>query len=102
MSAALRSRYPAVTRACLEVALDNGGINRGRSIAKQGKELERFLAGRPAEELDLVEPWLASLTEDELRTVAAGGQDEPETIKLMERAPPFTDALLNAYFDEVC
>jgi len=98
----LRTRYPTIAKVALAISLDNGGINRDRSAGRQGRELERFLAARPIEELDLIEPWLASLTEGQLDLVASGGQDEPPTIALMSKAPPFTDDLLNAYFDEVC
>ncbi len=95
-------RYPGISRACLEIALDNGGINRGRPLKQQQRELARFLERQPQEILPAIDAWLSGLSDDDLSTVCCGGQDEPETQALRAKAPPFTDQLLNDYFDEVC
>jgi len=95
-------RYPGIARATLEIALDNGGINRFRSAQKQRKELASFLANQPDGMLQIIDEWLSSLSDERLSLVATGGQDEPETVAAKEGMPPFTEDLLNRYFDEVC
>lgn len=92
--------YPGIRRAALEIALDNGGINRFRSEKKQGRELDRFLAKQPDEILPAIDAWLAGLSDDDLLTACCGEQTEMEA--LLSSAPPFTDKLLDDYFDEVC
>jgi hypothetical protein len=94
--------YPGIAKACFEIAIDNGGINRDRSEADQRKAFEAWLPTQPAEWLGPIETWLSSLSVDNILLVASGGEDEPETLAAREGAPPFTDDLLNAYFDEVC
>lgn len=96
------NKYAALHKAFLVIALDNGGIHRDRSVERQAKEATVFLSKRDSAFLAPIEQWLASLTDDEIETVCAGGRDEPETIELMAKAPPFADDLLNDYFDEVC
>lgn len=94
--------YPGLRRASLEIALDNGGIHRGRSVEAQEAEFERWLLRHPSDVLDPVDAWLASLSEDDIRVVCTAGEGEPEQTALLEVAPPFTDYLLTDYFDEVC
>ena len=96
-----RDRFPGIKRACLEIALDNGGINRFRPQKKQERELANFLERQPQEILPAIDAWLSGLSDEDLSTVCCGGQDEPETQSLRAMAPPFTDHLLSDYFDEV-
>ena len=93
-------RYPGIARAALEIALDNGGINRFRSEKKQRKELANFLERQPQEILTAIDSWLASLSEDDLQTVCGGEASEADEI--LKSAPPFSSQLLNDYFYEVC
>jgi hypothetical protein len=92
--------FPGITKAALEIAYDNGGINRDRSEKKMLGELERWLAKQPAEILPDIDAWLSSLSKDDLITVCAGEESEQQAI--LQNAPPFTDKLLNDYFGEVC
>lgn len=94
--------YPGIARACLEIALDNGGIYRGRSVEQQQRELAQWLAHQPQELLPAIDQWLSSLSENDLGEFCCGGEDEPAKATLRAQAPPFTDDLLNRYFDEVC
>ena len=94
--------YPGIARACLLIALDNGGINRDRSEAQQNREMKRWLAKQPEDVLTAIDAWLSSLSDDDLDTFCCGGEDEPETEAIRATAPLFTDDLLNSYFDEVC
>lgn len=96
------SDYPGLAKACLEIALDNGGINRGRSEAQQAREMARWLATQPDDVLRPIDAWLLTLTEDQMLEVCCGGEGEPEREAAMTGAPPFTDDILNSYFDEVC
>jgi hypothetical protein len=94
------TRFPGISRAALEIALDNGGINRFRPPKQQQRELSKFLERQPQEILPAIDAWLASLSDDDLSTACCGEHSEMEAILLT--APPFTDQLLSDYFDEVC
>lgn len=92
--------YPGLHKALQLIALDNGGINWTRSEKKQHREAAKFLSKRPAEMLEPIERWLATLSHDDFETVCMGENSEGQAI--LKSAPPFTDDLLNDYFDEVC
>jgi len=92
--------YPGIARAALAIALDNGGINRGRTVAKQRRDLERFLAKRPDEMLLPIDAWLSKLTDEQMSVICCGEHEEMRAA--LVAAPPFTDDLLAEYFDEVC
>ncbi|WP_062233091.1 hypothetical protein [Aureimonas sp. N4] len=94
--------YPGIAAACQLIALDNGGINRSRSVAKQGSEMRKWLAKQPAEMVEPIDAWLSSLSEADLDEVCCGCADDEAHVALLMAAPPFTDELLNSYFDEVC
>lgn len=93
--------FPNIARACLEIALDNGGINRSRPLSAASKETAHFLTSRPYyDHLPAIDRWLGQLTEDDFSTICTGEYSEMESV--LAGAPPFTDDLLNEYFDEVC
>lgn len=94
------SDFPNIYRAALEIALDNGGINCTRSVGRQKREFEKWLAKQPQEPLPDIETWLSGLSDEQLQSAVSGG--EPEDKALLATAPPFTDDLLTRYFDEVC
>lgn len=94
--------YPGIRRAALEIAFDNGGINRHRSQKQQGREYERWIAKQPPDILSAIDAWLVSLSNDDLFELCCGGEGEPEREAITAKAPPFTEQLLNDYFDEVC
>ncbi len=96
------SDFPGIARAALEIALDNGGINRFRSQKQQKREFAKWLAKQPPEVLAPIDAWLSSLSDEQLILVCSGGQDEPETVVAKADAPPFLDDVLNSYFEEVC
>lgn len=96
------SDWPNIYRACLEIALDNGGINRFRTSDAQEVEFEQWIARQPHEPLPAIEAWLGTLSDEQISTVACGCQDDDEPKALLALAPPFTDDLLTRYFDEVC
>lgn len=93
--------YPAIRKACLEIAYDNGGVNRYRPESQVKKEIDSFLSSRPySDQFAAIDAWLADVTDEEFETVCAG--DEVERDAVMRAAPPFTETLLDEYFQEVC
>lgn len=93
-------RFPGIKRAALEIAYDNGGINRHRSESAMLQELERFLARQPSELLPDIDRWLLALSDSDLETVCCG--EERDQLSIVKSAPPFTHQLLDDYFNEVC
>lgn len=98
----MSERYPAITRACIEISYDNGGVNRTRSEKQVRRELSAFLDRWPpgSEHLSAIEAWLAKQSKEAISTICCGEYSEQQTA--LKDAPPFTDQLLNNYFDEVC
>lgn len=94
------SEYPGIRRAALQIAYDNGGINRHREEAQMLREFDRWIARQPNEILPDIDAWLASLSGDNLETVCCG--EGSEQLAALKTAPPFTHELLNDYFNEVC
>ncbi|NMG39854.1 hypothetical protein GRZ55_11420 [Chelativorans sp. ZYF759] len=97
-----KTTYPGIARAALLIALDNGGINRFRSQQQQEREMARWLATQPEHEIKPVDAWLATLSDEQMEQVCCGGEGEPEQAAAMADAPPFTNEILNSYFEEVC
>ncbi len=105
-------KLPGLTKAALEIAYDNGGINRGRTEADAGKELIDFLAKRynaishtgvrisVALQWAEIDRWLNAQTPEDLLCICAGDDEEQE--RLLKDAPAGTDELLNDIFEEVC
>ena len=98
--------YPNINKATLLITLDNGGINRGRTTQERQDAYETWLAYRPTVtpgvELGAIDEWLGALTETELNEVCCGCYGEEPRSSLMAGAPPGTEELLDAYFEEVC
>lgn len=94
-----KHRYPGIARAALEMAYDNGGVNRFRPESATIEELDIILAHDTYATLDLstISEWLSGLSYDELVIAVAG--EETETAELMAAAPVGTIELLNAIFD---
>ena len=101
MAGGYADRYPGIRRACMLITVDNGGLHRGRSERKVLSDMERFLAQRAyGDEFGAIDRWLAALDDEALQIVCCGEEREMEAA--IERAPPFTSALLNDYFEQVC
>ncbi|QFT69586.1 hypothetical protein FIU93_22565 [Labrenzia sp. THAF35] len=96
----MKCRFPGIEKACVEIAYDNGGINRMRSEKKMRQECRAFLERADNGYLTEIDAWLAAQSVEDLRIIAGG--EETEIADLMKAAPPFTNALLNQYFNEVC
>lgn len=95
------TEFPGIYRAALKIALDNGGINRTRSVERHRKDFERWIANQPHEMLPAIDKWLDELPEEDIEFVCCAS-DEPEGRALLKLSPPFTDDLLTTYFEEVC
>lgn len=93
--------HDGITKAALEIAYDNGGINRYRTEEDALIELNTFLVAHGHKyDLTAIDKWLVSLDEDHL---AACCHEEEETmLKALEGAPSGTHDLLNEIFEEVC
>lgn len=92
-------RMDNIRKACLLISYSNGGVHRGRSETKVLRDLQHFIDSRPyADEMKSINAWLGTLSEQQLETVCDGDQDEAEAIT--RSAPPFTEALLNEWFEE--
>jgi len=90
-----------IRRACLLISRSNGGINRGRSQERVLREMQRFLDMRPyRDDLPAIDSWLATLTPEQFETVCDGEMSEMDAI--LVNSPPWTNTLLNDYFEEVC
>lgn len=97
----LDARFPNITKACWEITLDNGGLHRDRPEARIHKARAAFLMARPYYDLlPEIDRWLGDLSPEDFETVCIGEASEAEA--LLAPAPPFTETLLNEYFDEVC
>lgn len=96
----MAEQFPNIYRAALEIALDNGGINRHRPVEQQEREFHQWLAKQPSEPLPAIEAWFAGLTDEQMQSAVSGA--EPEDQALLATSPPFTDDLLTRYFEEVC
>lgn len=95
-----KHRYPGIARAALEMAYDNGGVNRDRPEQVSIDELDAVLAADGfdiAFDLQQISDWLLALPDDQLSTAVAG--EHSDVAALMGRAPPGADELLNAIFD---
>jgi hypothetical protein len=94
------SDFPGITRAALEMAYDNGGINHYRSERALIDDLQHLLA-RDAGRYNLgpIDKWLESLSQGDLQTAVAG--EESEIVAILHDAPLGTDDLLNVIFDRV-
>lgn len=92
-------RYPGIRRAGLVMSRCNGGINRLRTKEAVLRAMDRFLE-QGNEDLAAISAWLLALSDEDLETVVDGEHEEQQA--LVAGAPPYTDALLCAYFDEVC
>lgn len=90
-----------IRRACLLISRSNGGINRNRTQEQVLREMQKFLDLSPyRDELPGIDAWLGTLSPEDFETVCDGEMSEQDAILMT--APPFTNTLLNDYFEDVC
>lgn len=77
------SRYPAIQKAALAIAYDNGMVNRGTTEAEFLHRVDKVLQHEP--QLKAVESVLASFTEEQLDTLCTG--EEQEQLALLAGNP---------------
>lgn len=98
-------KWPGLKKAALEIAYDNGMINRCSPEDDWLRSLDPVLGAEGVYDADLERwsDWLLTLSEDDLQTVAAG--EETEMHAIMANAPPSEsgegglDGLLNDIFE---
>lgn len=102
-------KYPGIERATIEMAYDNGCINRDRSeeslvldLVSWMRDVETEHGMRP-ETLQACDEWLTSLSVGELRLLCAG--DESEQAVILAKVPAVqavpVELLLTWIFEEV-
>ena len=107
----VKEKFPGIARAALEIAYDNGGINRGRSEAEMMAELTAFLTKRHVaghaglrsvlfSRLVSIDQWLQTQSDETIDTICGGERDEARAA--MDGAPEGTDTLLTDIFENVC
>lgn len=94
-------RYQGILRAAKCIALDHGGIYRGRSVEQQQKEAHAWIERQPSELMETIDAWLSTLSDEDMELICCDSEDDRAKTLLVD-APPFTDDTLNKYFEEVC
>lgn len=89
--------YPGIARAALEIAYDNGNINRESTEQDELDELERLLKTWEKNNLQVMDAWLSALSEEDMATVTAG--EDTAMNELLKLAPEGTDDLLGEIFE---
>jgi hypothetical protein len=86
------NQYPNLKRVALEIAYDNGMINRFCTEELFLKSLDPIIGAEGTYHADLVvwDEWLGTLTDEQIQIVAAGEQTEME--ELMADAPEPVEA----------
>lgn len=95
--------YKNIERAYLEIAYDNGGINRERSEEVALNELRTWLRDYlGSSRLRVIDTWLETLNEEQLSALCCGSEEEQEQVLVEGEVPPLANALLNEIFDNIC
>jgi hypothetical protein len=89
--------YPAIKKAALHIAYDNGCINRDEPEERALAHAELALSGHPAEALHAIDTWLSHIPDADLETICMGEHSDAQ--KLLATAPPITDLLLTQIFE---
>lgn len=87
-----------IKKAFLALSYDNGGIHRTRSEQEMLREAEHFLSTR-SEDLTAIDEWLGTLSEKDFYDALTGEIHDME--RVLFRAPPGTEDLLNWFFQEI-
>lgn len=99
----MKDKYPNIYKACFEVTLDNGGLNRDRSENQIEEEFDAWLLGVEENEnwdLKAMDTWIGTLIKEDLEILTAG--EETEMMELSALGPPHINDMLNAWFDGPC
>lgn len=93
-----------IDKAVLEMAYDNGCVNRDRTEGALLNQLERFLAKKDSALLRRFDDWLETLEDDEINLLVAGEESEVAAFLAdqpdVELAQAFHN-MLDDIFDEV-
>lgn len=104
-----KERFPGLCRATLELAYDNGGINRDRSEDDCLHEFALYLEEHwlRAEHAGLrtmllcavivIDDWLSQLSDEDVNTACNG--EETEAAAILETAPHGTSDILDGIFE---
>lgn len=75
------NQYPNIKKAALEIAYDNGIINRLTAEDDWLLSLDEVMAGYDQADLVSFDMWLGTLSDEDFNVVATGDQDEAENIE---------------------
>lgn len=93
-----------IDKAVLEMAYDNGCVNRERTEAALLNELDRFLSKKDSAQLRRFDDWLETLDDDQIQLLVAGEESEVSAFLAdqpdVELAQTFHN-MLDDIFDEV-
>lgn len=100
------AQYPALRRVALEIAYDNGMINRLQTEDQWLASLDGVLEcdGCYAEDLEAWSSYLDTLSSRQIALIAAGEQDDPEKVALLAAAPlppSGADGTLDGLLDDI-
>lgn len=95
--------YPCITKAMLEMAYDNGAVNREQGERMLKRKLNAWLVDQDHGNLARIELFLLSLTAEELGDLCSGDEEAQYAVlaKADKATGEATEAILTAIFDEV-
>lgn len=99
----MRSLYPSIYKAALEMSYCNGGINMHRTESDHQEDMDKFMKSQ-SDEMNVLFPFFDSflhgLSDEDLETVVDGEESERQAI--MMKGPFKLDQFLNDVFEKVC
>jgi len=90
-------RYEAIKQAAIVMALDNGAINRYRTLVQFLDDLRAALEKEDADNLEAANVWLGTLNYEQIDIFTGGSDEEIDALN----SPEFVDDLFNRIFQEV-
>lgn len=93
--------YPGLKKAALEIAYDNGMINRNCTEEQYTRSTDPIIGAESVydEDLKIWSDWIDNLNDEDLSTLCCGESCEMEEIISKAPKAEFLDGLLNDLFD---
>lgn len=92
--------FPAIKRAALEIAYDNGFIHRNAPELEYIREVDKLLQELPFMKLAELNAWLVGLDPHRFQIACTGEESEMEEVIKTSPDPEFTHSTLNLIFGE--
>jgi hypothetical protein len=100
MSASALKVFPNIKRAALEIAYDNGMINRQELELDFIRSVNERLEAMPVIKLAGLEGWLAGLDQQTFQTACVGEHNDMMEVMKTAPDPEFAEKALNVIFGE--